>query len=300
MTYKLLGPTAVYLGGKTKELTERAVSNIERIFLNAKEKLGDKIEQPGEVPPRVLRGTVNEGAFCEDKLAAEYLGGVLASSRGEGRRDDRGVVMNAMISRLSVYQLRTHYIFYHIIKDLYDGTDSLVSGPPRNISTSMPIPAYLIAMGFHSNELKDIVGTNEAEGDEQWELISGIVEHTFHGLRKEGLIDGFEYGGGRDSARVVPSSLGIELFLWAHGKGTIPSHRFLDPAMHFEIDKDVILIPGYEPLRLDERTVIGGYTYAEGIGQRCPLKPKPAAPETAHSTTPANLATSGRSNPPAT
>jgi hypothetical protein len=106
MVWKLLGPSTKYLGGKTQELTEWAVKNIENIFLNAKNKLGDNINEPGIVPPRVLRGIINEGAYCEDKIAAEYLGGVLASSRSDTTRDDRGVTINALISRLSVYQMR--------------------------------------------------------------------------------------------------------------------------------------------------------------------------------------------------
>ena len=108
------------------------------------------------VPPRVLKGIVNEGAFCEDSIAAEYLGGVLASSRGTGSRDDRGVVMNALIGRLSVYQLRTHYILYHIIKDLYDGTG--MGMPPcdsREMRSFLPLIAYAVAMGLHEYELAE-------------------------------------------------------------------------------------------------------------------------------------------------
>lgn len=273
MAYRLLGPTVAYLGGKTRELTEKAVSNIERIFANANSKLGDKLNSPGEVPPRVLRGIINEGAFCEDDIAAQYLGGVLASSRSEGRRDDRGVVMNALISRLSVYQLRTHYIVYHIIKDLFDGTCQPI--PPefrRQASASMPLTTYFLAMGFHNNELREI------EKDESsFETIPGILEHTFFGLAKEGLIDSFEYHWKeKPMVSFTPSVLGVELFLWAYGMGGIAVHKFLDPEMQFELDESVILVPACAPLRIEdpsgEVAIVEGYTYTSYIGQSCPIR----------------------------
>ena len=77
---KLLGPTAEYLGDGLRDYTKRRAENISRIFQKASEKLGNRIETPGEVPPRVLKAVLNEGSFCDDELAAEYFGGVLASS----------------------------------------------------------------------------------------------------------------------------------------------------------------------------------------------------------------------------
>lgn len=51
-----------------------------RIFENADRQLSDE-PVDGRVSPRVLRKVLQEGSFIEDELAAEYLGGVLASSR---------------------------------------------------------------------------------------------------------------------------------------------------------------------------------------------------------------------------
>jgi hypothetical protein len=35
------------------------------------------------VPPRVLSGLLTDGSYRDDKVACEYFGGVLASSRTE-------------------------------------------------------------------------------------------------------------------------------------------------------------------------------------------------------------------------
>jgi hypothetical protein len=83
--------------------------------------LGDKINAEGTVPSKVLKGILEEGAWCEEELQVEYFGGVLASSRSGISRDDRGATFNSIISRLSTYQLRTHYLFYHSTKKHFDG-----------------------------------------------------------------------------------------------------------------------------------------------------------------------------------
>src|SRR5688500_3074157 len=87
---KILGPTADYLGGELRTYTEKGASNLRRIVTNAGEKLGDELNKPGQVSPKVLKNVLEEGYFSEDELAAEYFGGVLASSRTTNSRDDRG------------------------------------------------------------------------------------------------------------------------------------------------------------------------------------------------------------------
>src|SRR4051812_25084796 len=98
---KILGPTAEYLGNNLRDWTQRGVENVGRIFQTAQRKLGSKIESEGSVPPKVLKNILQEGAFCEDKLSTEYFGGVLASSRSEVSRDDRGAAFASLVGRLS-------------------------------------------------------------------------------------------------------------------------------------------------------------------------------------------------------
>jgi hypothetical protein len=119
---KLLGPTADYLGSGLRNWAEKRVQNASRIFEKAAEKLGDKIDEPGAVPPRVLKEVLEEGSYCDDELTAEYFGGVLASSRSGTSRDDRAVSYLKLTSELSTYEIRFHYISYKAWRALFAGS----------------------------------------------------------------------------------------------------------------------------------------------------------------------------------
>ena len=87
---RILGPTADYLGDEFREFTRKRMDNVGKIFSNAERKLGNKLHNPGQVPPKVLKTIINEGSYSDDDIAVEYFGGVLASSRTDVSRDDRG------------------------------------------------------------------------------------------------------------------------------------------------------------------------------------------------------------------
>ena len=125
---RVLGPTADYVGVGLQLWTEKRVNNVKRIFQKAEKRLGPDIDRPGSVPPRVLKGILDDGSFIEDELGAEYLGGVLASSRSETDRDDRGTTLVALVGRLSTYQLRLHYIFYVLCQRGVAGKNDLNLG----------------------------------------------------------------------------------------------------------------------------------------------------------------------------
>src|SRR5205823_2957980 len=103
---------ADYVGGEAKNLVERCNINLDNVFKIAVRKLRGRLAVPGSVSPRVLKHIIDEGAFCEDEMVAEYLGGILASSRQADGRDDRGVCFLNDIKSLSSYQVRTHYLIY--------------------------------------------------------------------------------------------------------------------------------------------------------------------------------------------
>lgn len=248
MLYKLLGPTAEYLGGKGQELVQRKIENLERIFDKAYRRVGDRIEMSGEVPPRILQAIINDGAYCEDEIMAEYLAGILASSRSPGKRDDRGVVMNATISRMSVYQLRTHYIVYHAVKYLYDGMGYRLDGPFNGIR--IPLMTYMFAMDF----------LIEFRQHNEFPQMGAVLEHTFFGLEKEKLIGDFEIKHEDDSEIIVhPSILGTELFLWAYGHGDARPSDFLSRELTFDIHDDVKLCNAKTPIRGDNGEPTGKF-----------------------------------------
>ncbi|MBI2271992.1 MAG: hypothetical protein HYU69_16760 [Bacteroidetes bacterium] len=238
---KILGPTADYLGKGLKDFTEKRVDTLKNIFSNAGKKLGKKLdEESGGVSPKVLKGIINEGSYCDDFLSVDYFGGVLASSRSGISRDDRGAYFNALISRLSSYQLRLHYIMYHTVKELYNGESTNVAFDQErnNLRVFIPIETYAIAMDFVEEEKKEI---------------SNLINHSIFGLLKEDLIDGYFQFGGKEHIQktfpesnvggmiLQPSPLGIELFLWAYGKGQVHIQDFLKNSITFEIDEKIKL-----------------------------------------------------------
>ena len=239
---KILGPTADYIGGGLKNWTERRVQNVANIFANARERLGAKLEEGGSVPPKVLKEILNEGSFCDDELAAEYFGGVLASSRSEVSRDDRGASFAALVSRLTTYQLRTHCFFYHVVKAIFDGDSLTVLQPEgRNrLQTFIPVKSWAIAMEFSDKE-----------------NLQTILQHVMFGLLREGLIEqDFTFGPAEEMKRHVgetatsgilfkPSALGVELFYWAYGKGDIGIERFLEPTITFVSGVKINTAPGF-------------------------------------------------------
>jgi hypothetical protein len=250
---KILGPTADYVGAGLKTWTERRVNNVGRIFGKARQKLGSRIYDPGGVPPKVLKAVLDDGSFCDDPLGVEYFGGVLASSRTENSRDDRAITYLSLISRLSTYQLRTHYLFYQILK-----TTLKDESPNQRINQAVlelyiPESVYDEAMDFSESENKEI-----------------IADHSIVGLSKEGLIHDCVYGDmdaiqahsrapigpsqlsyRYNLARVAeggivfqPSALGFELFFWAHGKPDFQYSDFLNPEIDFPAIEGISIRPG--------------------------------------------------------
>jgi hypothetical protein len=263
--WQVLGPTAKYLGGKGQELTQRGVENIERILTDAHGKIPEGLRDGGEVPPRVLRSVINEGAFTEDAIATGYLGGVLASSKVDCSRDDRGVVFNSMISRLSVFQLRLHYIIYNAAHYLYQGTDSNFGGSyyiPNGISFGTT--GLLAAMGFNEIEF----------GDPEFDLWSAMT-HATYGLDKEDLIDEWELDW-ESGLRCLPTPVGVELFLWANGRGRKNLEFFFDrDFIPYESALEApILVPG-RIITLDsgdgDEFTVSGFDYAQAISYKCAL-----------------------------
>ena len=60
---KILGPTADYIGDGIKAWTQKRVHNFQNIFNKAARKLGDKIGEGGQVPPKVLKHILDDGSF---------------------------------------------------------------------------------------------------------------------------------------------------------------------------------------------------------------------------------------------
>lgn len=213
---KLLGPTAEYLGGELQEFTKKRIENVGKIFSNAETKLGKNIDLPGRVPPKVLKTIVNEGSYCEDDIAVEYFGGILASSRTDLGRDDRGARIAKILDGLSTYQIRTHYLIYTYVRKLFHDSEYLFNQEDRpKMEIFIPFDSYFLSMQFDENEMKQVVA---------------LVNHSFFGLNTEDLIETFYYGPEEHIKKscsdavgggiiVQPSAFGAEMYLWGYGEG---------------------------------------------------------------------------------
>lgn len=242
LAQRVLGPTLDYLGEGMKLWSEKRVHNIRHIFANADRKLGDRADERIGVSPRVLKGIIEDGSFCDEQVASDYLGGVLASSKSGISRDDRGARLVALIARLSTYQLRSHYIFYSIARTLLLGLEENIGDGTirsKHGRIFVPFSVYVPAMEF--------------EGGEELEV---LIQHVITGLVAEGLIEDPWMAGtvdliqklapGAKEAGIIfqVSLVGIELFLWAHGLGHVGREAFLDPGQSFESDIPISLPPG--------------------------------------------------------
>jgi hypothetical protein len=242
---KLLGPTSEYVGVGLKNWTERRVENVKRIFSSAAESLGEKIDQPGSVPPKVLKEVLEEGSFNDDRLACEYFGGVLASSRTPTSRDDRGASLMKLVSDLTTYQIRTHYIFYAATKKVFDGQELSLGNEEHRQKCSMflSLTAYFQMMEFGPNE-----------------DLSTILTHSTFGLYQHGLIGNFEFAGQdqlkkkfphikEGGIQFIPTARGVELFMWACGLGSVPPTGFLQTGTKIPEKAGIRLTNGFSSMK---------------------------------------------------
>jgi hypothetical protein len=213
----ILGPTAEHLGDEIKTFTPKQIKNVGEIFSNAEKKLDNKLYRSGQVPFKVLKTIIDEGSYSDDEIAVEYFGGVLASSKTEVDRDDRGARVAKIINNLSTYQIRSHYLIYSTISELFSNSgNSFNIGENRaKMQLFMSYQDYTKAMAITELEW------NEGQ----------ILGHIFHGLAAEELIaNDWKFGpqeslntivGSVPSAGIVctPTALGVELLLWAFGQG---------------------------------------------------------------------------------
>jgi hypothetical protein len=221
---KILGPTAEYLGQGLKTFAEKRVQNVQNIFRFGALALGSQIDEPGVVPPRVLAGILNEGSYCDDPLAAEYLGGVLASSRSTITRDDRGAALISLVTRLSSYQLRLHYIIYATIVKVHRGSGLTVGTGTDRFQLFVFIPESVLNPAFDFSPK---------------EAPEPIMHHALSGLNREALIfPNFWLRQTRLSPEVGltvgPWMAGAELFLAAHGFRSVSGNDLVRTDLSFE------------------------------------------------------------------
>ena len=112
---RVLGPTADLLGQDLAKGYQFAANNIARVMRIAFEKLGSSAEKNGGVHPRVARRICREAQDLQDAFAAEYFGGILASSHRENSDDDSALFLLKILESLSSRQLRLHFTLHYLL-----------------------------------------------------------------------------------------------------------------------------------------------------------------------------------------
>lgn len=228
---RMFGPAADEIGEALRRRTAYRVNNAERIVSIADRK-SRETGRSGIVPPRLAHSLVEAGSFCDDEVMGDYLGGVLAGGRTPGGRDDRAVTWSSLITQMSAFQIRAHYL-------LYDQWASLAARhPDRNLVGGVDVKSHMYA------DLDEFL-ERLAEVDPDVPAHS-LMAHVIGGLVRMDLISSMSWGYG-DSADVVTSALfgdtslqlpfdralhcmpsmsGIELWGWGHGQPDVDSQSF--------------------------------------------------------------------------
>ncbi|MFD2793740.1 hypothetical protein ACFS27_09280 [Promicromonospora vindobonensis] len=238
---RLLGPAADEYGEQLRQAVGRQrATRAARILSKAEAKSRGRT---GSVPPRVAYRVLEDGTLSDDELMAEYLSGVLASSRTPSGRDDRAVTWSSLIGRMSSLQLRAHYVLYREWAIKLAGRDDINLGDVDQRDNARMVL-----------DLEEFIDTvqDEAEPLPKNELLS----HAVWGLTEHGLIAKFQYGSTADLKRqelpfkyiieARPTVVGVELWGWAAGRvGTVKDFVVDPPKLEVDapIPRPSVLFP---------------------------------------------------------
>ena len=242
---KLLGPAADYLGGGLHDLVKTRAETLNKIFVSAAQKLGDKIEEPGAVPPKILKGIIADGSFATDEIEIEYFAGILAASRTSDGQNDRGVRALKTIQSLSSDQIRTHYIVYSCILGQYSGNQTNINEVTQanKLEIFLGAEEYLTEMHVYSPDGKSYSS----------DMLVETISHCLFGLADEALISSNLMWGPEEHMKkqknwvkrsgivVAPTRSGFELFRLGLGENQSTTTSILtDPSVQKKIDRALV------------------------------------------------------------
>jgi hypothetical protein len=238
---KVLGPTAEYLGEGIKSFTEKRLANLRRIFNRAAEKVDARQALKGAVPPRILKYIVDEASYVDNELAAEYFSGLLAASKSDRPRDDRALTFLKLLTSMSNYEIRLHYILYSSFRETFLSLDDFnVTITNQALKYKVFFPAQQFIESF-------II--------EEGENINHILEHAIIGLANRGLIGSYCYGDknfmkqqinclDHEGIAASPSVLGSQLYLAVHGFQDISANKLCDSVLELVLWDGIVPVKG--------------------------------------------------------
>jgi hypothetical protein len=223
----VLGPPAEALGDALRRTVAYRTRNFGRIVEKANTRLHGK-DNNGTVNLRVAFSLLEEGSLCDDELMAEYLGGLLAGSKSPDGRDDRAVTWTRIVTGLSSFQIRAHYLLY---RDLAVCLHE--EAPDLDLSYKTEMKKVSIYLDRDEFEIALVASTQDNSEDSE-----AILRHAIHGLCRAGLVnDSWAYG--RSLLRITPTGRGIELYGWVLGLTDLLPRNFASRAFPLEIPSEI-------------------------------------------------------------
>ena len=248
---RLLGPSADVVGA---DWAERLRQRNLRRLLEKTQKREEAKPETGFAAPRLAVAAFDAAQYADDEIVAEYLSGVLASSRAEGGGDDGGVSWSALVARLSSVQLRLHYLIYASIRQaVIDSTPAHI-GVVHGTEVILPLDDLTVALNLG-------------------ERLKAQLADALDGLMREGLVgDGYTYGdvefleqNGRKYGdrldlpyergfKVKLTVHGIRLFLWGTGLGQGMADQYFDPSVSVALVDDIAGLTPVSPAAFYAKT----------------------------------------------
>ena len=242
--HQVLGPTAAYFGVGVKGFTKEQVDAVSKILANARAKLGPLLQEPGAVPPKVLAALLKGVPDLEDRLAQEYLAGVVAASRSPDPQDDLAAAYVKLIARLTPPQLQFHYGLYRAFWEAGQAVAAAdAPGPGRP-----PLRCFI-----PQSNLERLFGDEDSP-------FPVMLDALLAGLDQEGLI-GPDYGFARHPSPQSQGGLaerlglvatasvrGWQLFCYAHGRAEAIPETLLRPGPARWRFPGVVFFPDALPL----------------------------------------------------
>lgn len=215
---KLLGPSFDYIGNEIikEKLVKKSCENISNIFAKACKKLGDKLETPGTVNPRILQTVLMNGSFCEDDTVQEYLAGALAIARTPDGKDDSVIGILKLIESLSHCDLRVHYVLYSALYEKFKNSSITIfkDSDLHNYSIFIPFSdLYSVSEITNYNEILEFLSCKQLIASYGFNYKKPLeINNTFKS-KMPGLF-------------FSPSLLGIRLFLILHSLNVSSANIF--------------------------------------------------------------------------
>ena len=224
---KLLGPSADYLGQEAQGLVKKCNFNVNRVFSNAWKKLGKKVEEPGEVNPRVLKEVYSEARFCEEDVLVDYYGGILASARNGDGKDDWAIPLLSKLKTLSSYQVAFHFFAYRAVYEMFRGSSLKMGTQQSEMKVFIPWHSFNKIVAAKSDTPLSIV--HAATGLDS----SGLIRLVCYGDADflKGATGKMLPGYG---VIVSPTLTGAELFLRSLGHNAGTGHSLLEHPLRFD------------------------------------------------------------------